>query len=370
MASLDYYTPGSSDYFLNQYTLPSSNTVFGGGSAGGTTGASGSWGTPTTTTTPTNNTPTTTAPAPSTPTEPIPVESVLQTPPPPPEPDPWEAPINEAIADLRELESQFQSQLPGQLENIQGASDVARKGIETEQAQRAKEFGMQTSEARGVGEASTNEQKRMYGEAMQGLASRFGGSTGTGIFGGELMGRQTSRNVANIRNTVLGTIQKINLAKGKIDDTAMQLKAQLFNETETLKQRARDALNTNLLEIRNMTGALQGKKGEMAMQALQQYRQMVNQIDGRNADFLQRIAEGASRGKLLLTNFQNSARDKYTAQINGLSNFNMGNLAFQPQAYGYSPGVAGQGYYNPGTTGTTTDEETGLIDYLKEQGLV
>lgn len=279
----------------------------------------------------------------------VPIQDLLQETPPQPDMNPFQGEIDAAIGSLRDLEGRFQGELPNQLANIDQGYQTGKAGIEAEQATRAQEFAQQRQAAENVGQYESGKQQRLTGELMTGIASRFGGGTGTGQFTSEILGRQGLENLGLIRNTVLDTIGKINVAKSQIDDKAMSLKAQLFTESEQLKQKARDQLNLALMQIRSQSAQLGAAKGDMALQALNQYQNMVANIQARNTQFLQDISTAAAQGKLLLTGFQNTARDRYTAQINGLSNFDMGSLQVQP--YGYDPSAASRGYVTQSSGG-------------------
>lgn len=278
----------------------------------------------------------------------IPLGALME--PTPEQPDvynnPYQQEVDQAISSLRELESRYQGELPSTLANIQSGAESAAQGIEAERATRIGEYEQQQGYATEAGRQEEARQRRMVSELSQGIQSRFGGTSGIGAFASELMGRQGMENIASIRNEVMNTIGKISTAKSAIDDKAMSLRANIFAQAEQLKDQARRQLNDYILDIRSRTGQLQASKGEAAMQALNQYRDTIQQISARNAQLMQDIVLAASQAKVQLTGYQNMAKDIYQAQLGGYSNFNMGSLQIQPQA----PAAPVTGIYNQALT--------------------
>lgn len=297
----------------------------------------------------------------------LPVSQLLEPTPQEPDFDPFREEINAAIKDLQDLEGRFESELPGQLSSIEQSAQANIKGIESETKSRIGELDTQAYEARQTGQAAEADERRAANELLTGLQSRFGSGTGTGMFTSELVGRQVLQNLGKIRSQIQGTIFKIEDSKQRLRDKELALRAGIMSESENLKLQARNNLNDRLATIRNSTSMLRAAKGQAAWAAVQDYQSALRQVEARNTAFLQDLAAAASQNEILLTNYQNAARDQWQVQLQKANRLQMtpyGATNAQvdlPTGYYQSPTAA-----PPGTSSLSRDLDDLYNNYTQQ----
>jgi len=178
--------------------------------------------------------------------------------------------------------AQFQTQTEGER-----SRDVQRLGVE----QKQQESDIETARTRQqrIGESAADEARRQFSEIQQGIQGLYGGTTGTGAFASELAGRDTMKNISNIR-------QGISEAMGELDNKLFQVREVGKITLQDIEDKARDRiaqaknqLELNLADIRRQKGELQARKAELAMNAMQTYQQTVNEVNARNTAFKQQV---------------------------------------------------------------------------------
>lgn len=140
-----------------------------------------------------------------------------------------------------------------------------------------------------MAESAADEARRQYSEIQQGLQSRYGGTTGTGMFAGELSGRETMRNIGNIREGLTTAIGEIDNKLVQVKELGRLAEQDIQDKTNAMIVQARSQLNENIANIRRQQGELQSRKAELAMNAMQMYQQAVQEVQARNAAFKQQL---------------------------------------------------------------------------------
>ena len=137
------------------------------------------------------------------------------------------------------------------------------------------------------GESAADEARRQYSEISQGLQSRYGSTTGTGKFSNEILGGQTLRNIANVRQQVSSALVQIDDKIQQVQEIGRIAIQDIEDKTRSQVQQARDNLELQLADIRRQKGELQSRKAELASNAMQIYQNTVNQVNAQNSQFLQ-----------------------------------------------------------------------------------
>lgn len=136
---------------------------------------------------------------------------------------------------------------------------------------------------------AADEARRQYAEIQQGLQSRYGGTTGTGAFAGELAGRQTLQNMGQTREQLSQAILQIDQKKQQVEEVGRIAAQEIEDKTRDQLNQAKNQLDTALADIRRQKGELQARKAELAANAIQLYQNTVNQVNAQNAAFKQNI---------------------------------------------------------------------------------
>ena len=290
--------------------------------------------------------------------------------------DPFEAAVRPAIDALDKFGKELEGRLPEQLAQTDAEAGVTRTGLESERTRRTEEFGLQRGREEQRTESAVAEARRQGGELLQGLQARFGGTTGTGGFAGELLGRDVVRSVAANRTSLQNTIGQIDTAQGALDrEVSNQLEA-LSVRTEGIKLQLRTNLQDRLAEINLKKGELEARKGEMRLDALREFAQFQQQLELQENSFKQNLALQRDRGQQELDFLKASTVEQFQGSTSGL-NFqpiNVSGVARSQQAPtgGGSPiglfGERGQGTQGPTgpgggffTSNLFDDDRTGLF---------
>lgn len=319
MASLlDKYDPNSGSYWLDQ--AKQGNDVFGGGSTGGT-GASGSWGEPVVKSQPAAPTSTTSS---NTGVqnvdyyinefgERVPITGPSMEPTGPSENAYSEAQrlideaYGKALSALDEFKATLQPGFETQKAELLGQKESQTARAREDERRKVGELTQQEQEETGKAESAIAKSRREAGEMMQGLASRFGGSTGTGMFGGEILGRQVLENISTNRAALQNVRGKIMAAQQSIKRETDLFVNNLELETNDLIAKAQQGLREALANIAGRKGQLEMDKAQMRLGALQDYQDTINSITQRNTALKNQIfykAQDAAQRLASLTSGQ------------------------------------------------------------------
>lgn len=183
------------------------------------------------------------------------------------------APLQQQFADFQTGAQEREStQLAQTRQNI-GAQEQTLEGGRTRQNQ--------------LGESAIDEARRQFAEIQQGLQARYGGTTGTGAFAGELAGRETLGNVADIRQNLSNAMLEIDNKLQQVKEIGRISEQEIQENTQQQIRDAKSQLDLALADIRNQKGQLQARKAELAANAIQWYQGEVNRVNQQNAQFLQ-----------------------------------------------------------------------------------
>lgn len=193
----------------------------------------------------------------------------------------------------------------------------------------------------GRSENAISQARRQAAELMQGLQARFGKSTGTGAFAGELMGRATMQNIGAIQTGLQGAITKIHEQEQNVRNTTATLLDQITKDVDNAKLQARAAFDQARAEIASKKGELQSRKAELMMNALQNYQQLLSGIEARNTAFKQQLYLKAQSTQQQLDTFKNQVQEKIMAQweqgqLPSWSNAQGQSVTYVPQLRGYT----------------------------------
>jgi len=214
----------------------------------------------------------------------------------------------ETDANLAGIDSNLESAVSGQEGELS-----RREGLyEQQQTREEGRIGEAVADTQSEGTGAINEAQRGASQLLQGIQSRFGGTTGTGRFASEILGAQTTKNIAGVRQQVIKTIgtlrarlqetvNQIDMEVQNTRDIAQQNIADAKRQAETLKQQARSGLQKALAEIGSRRGELGSRKAEFVFQAIQDHRNTVNEINARNTEFEQRLFQSQQQAEQKLS---------------------------------------------------------------------
>lgn len=201
----------------------------------------------------------------------------------------FDALIRPALDALSAYEPTLQNNYDTNVNNINSASQTQMAGnkanIDAQSATLNQAKGSQTD----LATSAADEARRQYSEIQQGLQARYGGTSGTGAFAGELVGRQTQQNIGKIRQGLSDAMLQIDNKLQQVQEVGRVAQLDIQDRTSQQIAQAKQQLDASLQDIRNQKGALMAHKAELAANAVQVYQQAVNNTNAQNTAFLQNL---------------------------------------------------------------------------------
>lgn len=149
------------------------------------------------------------------------------------------------------------------------------------------QFDINKQELTGAENQTENQLRQQVAEMNQGIQSRYGGTTGTGRFASEILGRsfvqEMSANRQNLTN-------KISIIEQNRNDAISQANKQIF-ESQLQTQQDISQLtaqkNNAITELRNQQGLLGIQRSKMIVDAVNNYNSQIEGVRQRNSKFYQ-----------------------------------------------------------------------------------
>jgi len=263
------------------------------------------------------------------------------------------APAFEALAQ-QEAALRSSSDVAGQ--QLEQGSAERLQGLEGEQASRLQGFGEQRATAQQQTESVIEQARRQASELMQGLQSRYGGTTGTGRFTSEILGAQATRNIAQNQAALQNTLGKIGQAENNLKTEVARLIQNEKQNLDNLKMQLKAQLDQNLASIAKERGSLEVDKAGKRMDALYRYQDAVSAVNQRNTQFQQQLFVQANQAIEQLNNLRARAQETYTASLTPSNVSSLVNASvLSPQEGQQALQNTGYLYRNP------TEDMTGVI---------
>lgn len=220
-----------------------------------------------------------------------------------------------AINALNDFANSLKAALPGQIANAQQEGGLMVSQTQAEQQRRQQEFAGQRQTEQGRTKSAIAEARRQGSELLQGLQARFGSSTGTGAFIGELSGREVLKNIAGNRQALQQTLGQIQLAENDMNTKVQNLVTQINLETNKAVQSLKDNLIERLAQLAIAKGDIESQKGEMKIDLLNQFRQERMAVEQRNTELMNKLAEARANAQNSINSFKDSALERFVAYL-------------------------------------------------------
>ena len=185
----------------------------------------------------------------------------------------------------------------GYLENSRGAAEKqAQADLEANQAQ----LGTQKTQAlRGLGEQRTQGQmkredalsqaRRLYSDLQKGALSRFGAMGSAGQAASEILGSEQMRQQGQTQQQFAQFERDIQNAESKVNEDYNSGLLQLNQSFQQARAKIAQDFNSAIMQINNMRAASEQEKGAARLNALQNIRSQVNQLNMQQMTFNQQI---------------------------------------------------------------------------------
>jgi len=186
---------------------------------------------------------------------------------------------------LNKAEYNLRGQKPGLISEAQQQAEASRQLLSNQRQTANDQLGTQTRDTNQARQSAVARQRQILQELSQANQGRFGGATSAGRAASELQGREFQRGVAGIDQNAQNAIQQIALQKNQVERDYQQGLKQL----EVNRQKAVNDINRKfqdrLLEIDKQRGETESAKASARLNAVQELRNAVFQINTQKAQF-------------------------------------------------------------------------------------
>lgn len=278
----------------------------------------------------------------------------------------WDEIYAPAFQALDQAERAYQSSYGADVASTEADTASRKAQLASEEKARLENYGQQRQGETKRTEGAVAEARRMASQLLQGLQSQYGGSTGTGAFRGEQIGSAATQNIAGNREALQTALAGISASENALKDKVLTLQNEEDRNLQTAKLQLKAQLDKALADISGQRGKLNVDKGAQRADALNQYRQLLAEVEARNTQFKQQLYTQAQQQAQKLSQLKMSAQDKYSANLKmaNLTNgqqFQVGNTAYQ-----VAPTSEGNIQYLQGTVNQDAQDSNGdgIPDYL------
>lgn len=188
---------------------------------------------------------------------------------------------NTALSALTSYGGELQAAQPTVESDINKAYQGMRQTAQTAKETAMGTIGSQREAATRASESAVAEARRVASEQMQGLQARYGTATGTGGFTGELLGRETARNIATERGNLAGQMGQLDLATRQVEAETTNKMYEIDTAANKAINDARSSLRDQLAQINFKKGELEADKAAKRIGAIQSYTQAIANIQAQ-----------------------------------------------------------------------------------------
>lgn len=188
---------------------------------------------------------------------------------------------NQALGTLSGYASELQTGQPTVEADINKAYQGMRQTAQTAKETALGTIGTQRESAQRASESAVAEARRVASEQMQGLQARYGTSTGTGGFTGELLGRETARGIATERGNLAGQMGTLDQATRQVESDTTNKMYDIDTAATKAINDARNALRDQLYQINLKKGELEADKAAKRIAAIQNFATVQAQIQSQ-----------------------------------------------------------------------------------------
>lgn len=270
--------------------------------------------------------------------------------------------FNPTMDYLKGVEGNVNSNYPTVQNDINAQYNTSKQSLTGDFNRGTTDINAQATEAGGIKEDAVTAAVRLFNELKMGGQQRFGGASSAGQAFGELTSQELQRNVGGIQKSFSSTIQKINASKDALAERFTSALTKLESDKNVALNDARREFDDKLMEIARMKAEANTNKAQMRLQALQELRNQVFQINVQNLNFKQQLAAQKSSADSTLSDYAKSVINSFNEAGNANSSLSQ-NVTMNPAtSLAINSGV-GQNQ-NPSYTGRIKKDEinpTGAI---------
>jgi len=269
---------------------------------------------------------------------------------------------DESYKYLDQAEKSLRGQLPSALEQAEKEYALSQGNITNQKAQADQRLNLQGEQAYSRKEEALAAARRLANEQRMGGNQRFGGSSSAGQAYSEIIGTEQQRQMGQTQRDFGSFMRDVDLKRTEIESNYIQgVKELEVQKNMTLTQIHSDFQN-KLLQIASNRAQIGQAKSQMRLQALQDFRNQIFQIELQTREFQAALEQqkqsslsGISQYANLVADSHNYVDNAYNSTVGGdsfstnrTSNFSLG---------GNNSGVSSNPYVGQIATNTRRPED-------------
>lgn len=250
---------------------------------------------------------------------------------------------NARMGDLNSQEGTLNNQQGSIVSDINSSADTSKNSLTSNLAQSQSQIDQSGAQGGQRKEDALSAARRLYSELSMGGQQRFGGASSAGEAYSALTGRELQRNNQQITtdyNAFMGQVsQARQTVQAKYDDAV----AQLENQRQLALNQAQRDFQDKISQINSLKSQAAGDKASQQMQALQNLRNQVYNINLATAQNNQNIQQFKTQAETELQNATQAFSTQTGNAQGGLNSFST-NASTNPQttlAFGNTQGGPG-----------------------------
>lgn len=258
---------------------------------------------------------------------------------------------NSSINDLNNQESTLRGNQTSILGDINSQVDSSSATLKSNLGQSQAQIDMSAQQGEKRHGDALTAARRLYQELTQGGQQRFGGASSAGEAYSALTGRELQRNQQQIDSQHGDFMGQITMAKQNVQAKYDDAVAQLENQKNLALNQAQRDFQDKLSQINSLKNQAGQNKASQQMQALQELRNQIYNINISTAQNSQAVAQMKTQAESQLAIASQQFGINTDAAASGLNSFSQ-NTSTNPQS-----GLTFAG----GQTNNTTQTPTGSI---------
>lgn len=214
--------------------------------------------------------------------------------------------FNASMGYLQQAEEALRGQYPGVVNDLNAQSDAEVNRLKTGRETSINTLDQTGRQAQTRAESVMDAARRLYQELSTGANQRFGRASGAGEFAKALFGRDLSTSLNTTGNQLNETMGNIGMKRQEVESAFTNAQNEAKIRLNTALNEAKTEFDNKILEINRNRAELAQNKAQARLQALQDLRTKIFQINLQNMQFEQTLSQMREQARINLELYEKS----------------------------------------------------------------
>lgn len=204
---------------------------------------------------------------------------------------------------LGQAESALRSDYPTYQNEINANYNTSKQQLDNSRMSGQNTLDSQMETANKSKLDAISEARRLYNELNMASQQRFGGSSTAGQASSEILGREFQRGSSRANEAYGQLAKELNTKKFELDQNYQVSLQQLNDKKQSSLNEVQRSFQDKLLQINQMRANTESEKANRRLQALQDYRNQVYQVQLQNFQMVQQLEMMKAQSQMELENY-------------------------------------------------------------------